>query len=52
MVEKLAEDRGQRQFSLGQTALLNRTGSLTRRNNRDSAIPNLSATASQAGAYR
>ena len=51
VAEKLAEDRGQRQLSLGQTAVLNRTGSLNRRN-RDSAIPSLSATASQVGGYR
>lgn len=50
VVEKLAEDRGQRQFSLGQTALLNRTSSLSRR--RESAIPSMSSSASQAGTYR
>lgn len=50
VVEKLAEDRGQRQFSLGQTALLNRTTSLSRR--RESAIPSMSSSASQAGTYR
>jgi hypothetical protein len=50
--EKVADDRGQRQFSLGQTAMLNRTGSLNRRN-RESGIPSLSsATASQLGGYR
>jgi len=52
VVEKLAEDRGPRQFSLGQTAMLNRTSSLTRRN-RESTIPsNMSTTASQVGGYR
>ncbi|KAK0711110.1 hypothetical protein B0H67DRAFT_450221, partial [Lasiosphaeris hirsuta] len=40
VAEKLAEDRGQRQFSLSQTAMLNRTGSVSRRN-RDSSIPSL-----------
>jgi len=48
VAEKLAEDRGQRQFSLGQTAVLNRTSSLNRR----SHLPSLSATASQVGGYR
>jgi len=52
VAEKLAEDRGQRQFFLGQAAMLNRTGSLNRRANRDSAIPSLSTTASQVGGYR
>ncbi|TPX17368.1 uncharacterized protein E0L32_012154 [Thyridium curvatum] len=50
VVEKLAEDRGQRQFSLGQTAMLNRTSSISRR--RESAIPSLSGTASQLGSHR
>ncbi|KAJ9136666.1 LPxTG-motif cell wall anchor domain-containing protein [Pleurostoma richardsiae] len=49
VADKLAEDRPQRQLSLGQAAMLNRTGSLSRR--RDSAIP-LSASASQVGSYR
>ena len=48
VAEKLAEDRGQRQFSLSQTAMLNRTGSLSRRN-RDSAIPGIPPQNSQAG---
>lgn len=50
----VAEDRaaGQRQFSLSQTAMLNRTGSLSRR--RDSHIPSLSSPAGNqaAGSYR
>ncbi|OIW33931.1 hypothetical protein CONLIGDRAFT_559319, partial [Coniochaeta ligniaria NRRL 30616] len=41
VAEKLAEDRGPRQFSLSQTAMLNRTSSLSRR--RDSHIPSLSS---------
>ncbi|KAK1751729.1 hypothetical protein QBC47DRAFT_364084 [Echria macrotheca] len=50
MVEKLAEERGQRQFSLSQTAMLNRTGSTSRRV-RDSAIPNLGQNTTSGG-YR
>jgi hypothetical protein len=51
VAEKLAEDRGQRQFSLSQTAMLNRTSSVSRR--RDSHIPSLSSPSTQAaGAYR
>lgn len=51
VAEKLAEDRGQRQFSLSQTAMLNRTTSVSRR--RDSHIPSLSSPSTQAaGAYR
>ena len=51
--DKLAEDRSQRQMSLGQTMLLNRTGSLNRRQaNRESGIPNVSGPASTIGAYR
>ncbi len=49
VVEKLAEDRGQRQHLLGQTSLLSRTGSINRR--RDSAIPSL-ATSTQSSTYR
>ncbi|KAK4217997.1 hypothetical protein QBC37DRAFT_369532 [Rhypophila decipiens] len=48
-VEKLAEDRGQRQFSLGQTSLLNRTGSITTPRRRESAIPGLHNTQQAAG---
>jgi hypothetical protein len=52
VADKLAEDRGQRQMSLGQAVLLNRTGSLNRRQqNRESTITNVSTTAS-AGGYR
>ncbi|KAB5570406.1 hypothetical protein GE09DRAFT_706742 [Coniochaeta sp. 2T2.1] len=51
VAEKLAEERGQRQFSLSQTAMLNRTSSVSRR--RDSHIPSLSSPSTQqAGAYR
>lgn len=51
VAEKLAEDRGQRQLSLSQTAMLNRTSSISRR--RDSGIPSLSSTnVQQAGSYR
>lgn len=52
VAEKLGgEDRGQRQFSLSQTAMLNRTSSLSRR--RDSHIPSLSTPGTQAaGPYR
>ncbi|KAK0623525.1 hypothetical protein B0T14DRAFT_390587, partial [Immersiella caudata] len=38
VAEKLAEDRGQRQFSLSQTAVLNRTGSISTRRTRESTI--------------
>jgi hypothetical protein len=51
VVDKLAEDRGQRQLSLGQTAMLNRTTSLSRRQNRDSTFASIS-TSAQAGNYR
>ncbi|KAK3357506.1 hypothetical protein B0T25DRAFT_566777 [Lasiosphaeria hispida] len=51
VAEKLAEDRGQRQFSLSQTAMLNRTGSVSRRN-RDSSIPSLPPQNTQGGGYR
>ena len=49
VADKLAEERGQRQFSFNQTAMLNRTGSLNRRN-RDSIIPNV--TSQNAQGYR
>lgn len=39
VVEKLVEDRTQRQFSLGQTAMLNRTTSISSRRTRDSTMP-------------
>ena len=48
MAEKLAEERGQRQFSLSQTAVLNRTGSINRRP-RESSIPGLPSPSSQGG---
>jgi hypothetical protein len=49
--ERLTEDRGQRQLSLSQTAMLNRTSSISRR--RDSHIPSLSSPREpQAGIYR
>ncbi|KAK0722751.1 hypothetical protein B0T26DRAFT_739877 [Lasiosphaeria miniovina] len=51
VAEKLAEDRGQRQFSLSQTAMLNRTGSLNRRP-RDSSIPSIPSPSTQGGGYR
>lgn len=41
--ERLAEERAQRQLSLGQTAMLNRTGSISRRT-RDSGIPSISTS--------
>lgn len=50
VTERLAEDRAQRQFSMGHTAMLNRTSSISRR--RDSAIPTISSSASQVGSYR
>ncbi|KAK0630750.1 hypothetical protein B0T17DRAFT_529211 [Bombardia bombarda] len=51
LAEKFAEERAQRQISLSQTAMLNRTGSNSRR--RDSAIPSLSSPSNaQNGAYR
>lgn len=50
VMEKLAEDRGQRQLSLSQTAMLNRTGSVSRR--RNSGIPSLPSASMQAGSYR
>ncbi|GAB1320598.1 LPXTG-motif cell wall anchor domain protein [Madurella fahalii] len=52
MAEKYTDERGQRQPSLSQTAMLNRTGSLSRRT-RESGIPSLqsplSAQFAQAG---
>lgn len=51
MAEKLAEDRGQRHIPLSQTAIMNRTSSISRR--RDSLIPSISSpNTQQAGAYR
>ncbi|KAK3494572.1 uncharacterized protein B0T23DRAFT_314158 [Neurospora hispaniola] len=62
--ERLAEERAQRQLSLGHTVMLNRTGSISRRT-RDSGIPSIStsnlqhqqqqqqqASAQQVGGYR
>lgn len=50
VADKLAEDRGQRYVSLGQTTLINRTGSMIRRPNRDSIASANPSTA--AGGYR
>lgn len=51
MAERLAEDRGQRQFSLSQTAMLNHTSSVSQR--RTSHIPSLASPKTQAsGPYR
>ncbi|KAJ4310850.1 hypothetical protein N0V84_010750 [Fusarium piperis] len=50
VADKLAEDRGQRYMSLGQTTLINRTGSMIRRPNRDSIASANPSTA--AGGYR
>ncbi|KAL1889376.1 hypothetical protein Sste5346_008943 [Sporothrix stenoceras] len=50
LADKYAEDRMQRHVSLGQTSLLNRTNSVSRR--RDSALPSLSSASSQVGGYR
>ncbi|KAK0609208.1 hypothetical protein B0T14DRAFT_541072 [Immersiella caudata] len=49
VAEKLAEDRGQRQFSLSQTAVLNRTGSISTRRTRESTIVQNGQTG---GSYR
>lgn len=51
LVDKLAEDRGQRQMSLGQTTSLNRTGSLNRRSARHSSVSTV-PTPSVVGGYR
>ncbi|KXX76466.1 hypothetical protein MMYC01_207905 [Madurella mycetomatis] len=45
VAEKYTEERGQRQPSLSQTAMLNRTGSLSRRT-RESGIPSLQSPSS------
>ncbi|KIH90630.1 hypothetical protein SPBR_00034 [Sporothrix brasiliensis 5110] len=50
LADKYADDRGQRQLSLGQTSLLSRTTSVSRR--RESALPSLSSASSQVGGYR
>ncbi|KAF4979388.1 hypothetical protein FDECE_18071 [Fusarium decemcellulare] len=50
VADKLAEDRGQRYMSMGQTTLVNRTGSMIRRPNRDSIASANPSTA--AGGYR
>ncbi|KAK3401233.1 hypothetical protein B0T20DRAFT_163790 [Sordaria brevicollis] len=42
--ERLAEERAQRQLSLGQTAMMNRTGSISRRTRGDSGIPSISTS--------
>jgi hypothetical protein len=49
VADKLAEDRGQRQFSFAQNSILSRSGSLSKRPNRDSMLMNNST---QAGGYR
>ncbi|KAK3692357.1 hypothetical protein B0T22DRAFT_11249 [Podospora appendiculata] len=46
MVDKLVEEKSQRQLSLSQTAMFNRTGSLNRRT-RDSYIPGFVSSSSQ-----
>ncbi|KAI0128844.1 hypothetical protein BJ170DRAFT_348655 [Xylariales sp. AK1849] len=51
VMDNLAEDRGQRQFSLAQSNLLSRAGSLNKRTNRDSMLTN-SPTTFQTGGYR
>ncbi|CAM1505530.1 Fc.00g111670.m01.CDS01 [Cosmosporella sp. VM-42] len=51
VVDKLAEDRGHRHMSLGQTMLVNRNPSVNRRAHRDSIIPTLPAS-NTAGGYR
>lgn len=52
VIDKIAEDRGPRHFSLAQgSSLLSRTTSLLRRPNRDSNTTNTSTTA-QTGSYR
>ncbi|KAM0559571.1 hypothetical protein ACHAPJ_004095 [Fusarium lateritium] len=50
VADKLAEERGQRYTSLGQTTLINRSGSMIRRPNRDSIASANPSTA--AGSYR
>lgn len=52
VTDRLAEDRSQRQFALGQTVGLSRASSLSKR--RDSGIPSFlgSGAASHVGAYR
>ncbi|KAF4978398.1 hypothetical protein FZEAL_5216 [Fusarium zealandicum] len=50
VADKLAEDRGQRYTSLGQTTFINRTGSMIRRPNRDSIASANPSTV--AGGYR
>ncbi|RTE72357.1 hypothetical protein BHE90_013231 [Fusarium euwallaceae] len=51
VADKLAEDRGQRYMSLGQTTLINRTGSMIRRPNRDSIVASANPSTA-AGGYR
>lgn len=50
VADRLAEERGQRYTSQGQTTLMNRTGSMIRRPNRDSILSSNPSTA--AGSYR
>ncbi|EFX00750.1 lpxtg-motif cell wall anchor domain containing protein [Grosmannia clavigera kw1407] len=50
---KTSEDRAQqRQLSLGQTAMMNRTSVSSRRMTRDTGISNMPSAASQVGGYR
>ncbi|EEU46522.1 uncharacterized protein NECHADRAFT_92815 [Fusarium vanettenii 77-13-4] len=51
VADKLAEDRGQRYMSMGQTTLINRTGSMIRRPNRDSIVASANPSTA-AGGYR
>ncbi|KAI1854584.1 hypothetical protein JX265_007546 [Neoarthrinium moseri] len=51
VAQKLAEDRGQRQFTLSNNSMLSRSGSLSKRTNRDSTLTNSSMMA-QTGSYR
>lgn len=52
LTERLAEERGQRQYSSGPSTMsfINRTSSINRK--RQSGIPSFSGTASNAGGYR
>lgn len=51
LVDKLADDRGQRQFSLTQS-ILGRSGSLKKRAARESMIPSSSLSTAQAAVHR
>lgn len=52
VAEKLAEDRGQRQYSGGQTATANRTSNTSTSRKRTSIFPSMAASSSAAGGYR